>query len=174
MKINKLNKYFNHNYSTVTNRIKLPLNIINKNNNYNNNIRCSLIRNIKNRLLEGNNFNNLLFILNILSNWGSKKQIGMTGIEIFDINNQKIKIKECKVEGGINKHIERLFNDKIYTTNEKDMRITDIDTNNTTNSLNIKIYFYISNCINLESINNINIWNYNSWELNKGIKKYKY
>ena len=48
---------------------------------------------------------------------------------------------------------------------------TDIDTNNTTNSLNIKIYFYISNCINLESINNINIWNYNSWELNKGIKK---
>ena len=48
---------------------------------------------------------------------------------------------------------------------------TDIDTNNTTNSLNIKIYFYISNCINLESINNINIWNYNSWELNKGLKK---
>ena len=54
------------------------------------------------------------------------------------------------------------------------MWITDIDTNNTTNSLNIKIYFYISNCINLESINNINIQNYNSWELNKGIKKYKY
>ena len=98
----------------------------------------------------------------------------MIGIEIFDINNPKIKIKVCKVECGTTKDIERLFNDKIYTTNEKDIWITYIDTNNTTNSLNIKIYFNISNCINLESINNINIWNYNSWELNKGIKKYKY
>ena len=170
IKINKYNKYFSHNYSNMSNRIKLALNVVNNKNNYNN-IKHSLIRNIKNQLVEENNFNNLLFILNIISNWGNKKQIGMTGIEIFDINNQKIKIKECIVEGGTNKHIERLYNDKIYTINENDMWTTDIISNNNQNSLNIKLYFYISNYINLESINNINIWNYNSWELSKGIKK---
>ena len=168
IKINKFNSYIN----TINNRMQLALNVKNSKNNYNN-IKYSLIRNIKNQLNEDKNFNNLIFILNILSNWGNKKQIGITGIEIFDINNQKIKIKECKVEGGNNEHIERLFNEKIYTINENDMWITDIDSNNSKNInyLNIKIYFYISKYINLESINNINIWNYNGCELNKGIKK---
>ena len=172
-KINKYNKYFNQNYSTMSNRLKLTLNIVNENSNYNNKIKYSLIKNIKDQFSEENKLNNLLFILNILSNWGNKNYLGMTGIEIFDINNQKIKIKECIVEGGKNEHIERLFNDKIYTTNENDMWITDInndkDSKNPIN--NIKLYFYISNYLNLESINNINIWNYNGSELNKSIKK---
>ena len=169
IKINKFNNYVN---TLINNRLQLALNVVNCKNNYNN-LKYSLIRNIKNQLNEEKNFNNLLFILNILSNWGNKKQIGITGIEIFDINNQKIKIKECKVEGGNNEHIERLFNEKIYTINENDMWITDIDNYNSKNInfLNIKIYFYISKYINLESINNINIWNYNGYELNKGIKK---
>ena len=174
LKINNYNNYFSNNYTTMTNRIKLALNMVFYKNNYNN-VKYSLIRNIKNHIAEDNNFNNnLLFILNILSNWGNKKQIGITGIEIFDINNQKIKIKECKVEGGSNEHIDRLFNDKIYTINENDMWLTDINYNNNNNNknfLNLKLYFYISNYISLESINNINIYNYNGWELNKSIKK---
>jgi hypothetical protein len=138
-----------------------------------NNIKHSLIRNIKNKLVDENNFknNNLLFILNILSNWGNKKQIGITGIEVFDVNNQKIKIKACKVEGGSSDHLERLFNDKVYTINENDMWLSDINTNNSIKNLNLRLYFYISNYICLESINNINIYNYNGWELNKSIKK---
>ena len=172
VKINKYNNYFSYNYSTLTNRIKLSLNMVYNKNNFNN-IKHSLIRNIKNKLVDENNFknNNLLFILNILSNWGNKKQIGITGIEVFDVNNQKIKIKECKVEGGSNDHLERLFNDKIYTINENDMWLSDINTNNSTKNLNLKLYFYISNYVCLESINNINIYNYNGWELNKSIKK---
>ena len=169
-KTNKYNNYFSQNYSIMSNRIKLTLNVVNRKNNYNN-MKYSLIRNVKNHLAEDKNFNNLLFILNILSNWGNKNQLGITAIEIFDINNQKIKIKECEVEGGNNIHIERIFNDKIYTINENDMWLTDINNSKDKNSLNIKIYFYINNYINLESINNINIWNYNGWELNKSIKK---
>jgi len=169
---NKYNNYFSYNYSTLTNRIKLSLNMAYNKNTFNN-IKHSLIRNIKNKLVDENNFknNNLLFILNILSNWGNKKQIGITGIEVFDVNNQKIKIKECKVEGGSNEHLERLFNDKIYTINENDMWLSDINTNNSYKNLNLKLYFYISNYVCLESINNINIYNYNGWELNKSIKK---
>ena len=173
IKINKYNNLTKNNYTTMTNRIKLALNIINHKNNFIN-TKYSLIRNIKNQLAEDNNYNNnnLLFILNIISNWGNKKQIGITAIEIFDINNQKVKIKECKVEGGNNENIKRLFNDKIYTINENDMWLTDINgINNNKNTLSIKLYFYITNYINLESINNINIWNYNGWELNKSIKK---
>ena len=171
-KINKYNNYFSYNYSTLTNRIKLSLNMVYNKKNFNN-IKHSLIRNIKNKLVDENNYknNNLLFILNILSNWGNKKQIGITGIEVFDVNNQKIKIKECKVEGGSNDHLERLFNDKIYTINENDMWLSDINTNNNSKNLNLKLYFYISNYICLESINNINIYNYNGWEMNKSIKK---
>ena len=172
VKINKYNNYFSHNYSTLTNRIKLSLNMVYNKKNFNN-IKHSLIRNIKNKLVDENNFknNNLLFILNILSNWGNKKQIGITGIEVFDVNNQKIKIKECKVEGGSSDHLERLFNDKVYTINENDMWLSDINTNNSIKNLNLRLYFYISNYICLESINNINIYNYNGWELNKSIKK---
>ena len=172
IKINKFNtNYFNDKYSTMSNRKKVELNSINGKKNYNN-IKYSLIRNIKSQLTEENIFNNLLFILNIISNWGNKKHLGITEIEIFDINNQKIKIKECKVEGGNSEHTERLFNDKIYTINENDMFLLDINNNNNSkNVLNIKLYFYIYNYINLESINNINIWNYNGLELNKSIKK---
>ena len=171
-KINKYNNYFSYNYSTLTNRIKLTLNMEYNKKNFNN-IKHSLIRNIKNKLVDENNYknNNLLFILNILSNWGNKKQIGITGIEVFDVNNQKVKIKECKVDGGSNDHLERLFNDKIYTINENDMWLSDINTNNNSKNLNLKLYFYISNYICLESINNINIYNYNGWEMNKSIKK---
>ena len=171
IKINEFSNYFKDKYSTMSNRINLALNSGNGKKNYNN-IKYSLIRNIKSQLVEDNIFNNLLFILNIISNWGNKKHLGITEIEIFDINNQKIKIKECKVEGGNNEHIERLYNDKIYTINENDMWLLDINNNNKSkNILNIKLYFYIYNYINLESINNINIWNYNGGELNKGIKK---
>ena len=170
IKKNKFSKYFNNNYSNFTNRIKSTLKDENRKTNYNN-MKYSLIRNIKNHIIEENNFNNLLFILNVISNWGNKNKLGITAIEIFDINNQKIKIKECRVEGGNNIHIERLFNDKIYTINENDMWLTDINSSRDKNMLNIKIYFYINNYINLESINNINIWNYNGLELNKCIKK---
>ena len=142
VKINKYNNYFSYNNSTLSNRIKLSLNMVYNKNNFNN-IKHSLIRNIKNKLVDENNFknNNLLFILNILSNWGNKKQIGITGIEVFDVNNQKIKIKECKVEGGSSDHLERLFNDKIYTINENDMWLSDINTNNIKKKFKLKIIF---------------------------------
>ena len=39
------------------------------------------------------------FVINIISNWGNKKKVGMTEIELFDMNNRKIKINNIKIKG---------------------------------------------------------------------------
>ena len=39
------------------------------------------------------------FVINIISNWGNKKKVGMTEIELFDQNNKKIKINNIKIKG---------------------------------------------------------------------------
>ena len=117
---------------------------------------------------------NCILILSIISNWGNKNQLGINSIEFFDKNNKKIKIIHCRVIGGSNENINRLFNEKIYTVNENDMWLSDIKNLNSDGK--IKLYFYIkkSDCnkiIDLEYINYIMIWNYNGWDKSKSIKQ---
>ena len=119
------------------------------------------------------------FVINIISNWGNKKKVGITEIEIFDTNNRKIKINNIIIkssEGNTNyDNANKLFNNKIHTINENDMWIMDINKKNIYSQfLNIFLYIY-ANIDNkksiLENINYIIIWNYNGWEINRGVKK---
>ena len=160
---------------------------------YANAIKYSNIDYIKKRFIEGpltineieenNNDNDIpigySFIINIISNWGNKKQVGFTEIELYDYNNKKIKIKNIKVRGGEGENgienANRLYNNKTHTINENEMWLADINKKNL-NSQYINIYLYIytnldNNKSILDNINYIIIWNYNGWELNKGIKK---
>ena len=187
----------NNDFSTISHRAKnntkgSSLSTIKTNKTTNTNvIKCSNIDCLKKKFIEGpltineieeNNDssinNGYSFIINIISNWGNKKQVGMTEIELFDYNNKKIKINNIKIKGGEgsgSENVNRLFNNKIHTVNENEMWAIDINKNNT-NSQDINIYLFIyanidKNKTLLENINYIIIWNYNGWEVNKGIKK---
>ena len=119
------------------------------------------------------------FVINILSNWGNKKKVGMTEIELFDMNNRKIKINNIKIKGiegnSAHENISRLYNNKIHTINDNEMWSMDISKRNIFSQfLNIYLYIYANidnNKSLLENINYILIWNYNGWEVNKGVKK---
>ena len=119
------------------------------------------------------------FVIGIISNWGNKKKVGMTEIELFDQNNKKIKINNIKVkgtEGNISQeNINRLYNNKIHTINDNEMWSMDISKKNIYSQfLNIYLYIYANIDNNkplLENISYIQIWNYNGWEINRGVKK---
>ena len=117
------------------------------------------------------------FIINIISNWGNKKQVGITEIEIFDYNNKKIKINNIKVKGGEGNGIEntnKLYNNKAHTIDENEMWVIDLIKNdNNSQSLNIYLYIYtnIGKKNTFDKINYILIWNYNGFETSKGVKK---
>ena len=103
------------------------------------------------------------FVINIISKWGNKKKVGMTEIELFDMNNRKIKINNIKIKGidGNNFHenINRLYNNKIHTINDNEMWSMDISKRNIfSNFLNIYLYIYANIDNNkplMESINYI-------------------
>ena len=106
------------------------------------------------------------FVINIISNWGNKKQVGITEIELFDFNNKKIKINNIKIKGGEGNPVEnanRLFNNKIHTLSENEMWTIDINKNNiNTHNINISLYIYANiykNKTLLENINYLVIWN---------------
>ena len=131
-------------------------------------------KNLNSKNLDKDN-NKCILILNILSNWGNKNQLGINSIELFDTNNKKIKITNCKVFGGNSENINRLFNEKIYTVNENDMWLTDINNLKQNDDGKIRLYLYIkkynhNKIFGLENINYILIWNYNGWEKGKSIK----
>ena len=128
------------------------------------------------------NVNNCTVIINISSNWGNKKYLGINEIELFDKKNKKIKISECIVMGGNNLNIKNLFNNKMLTMNESNMWITNIKNQKSSYDLKIKLIIYTrahnddnNNEINsddlFKEINYILIWNFNGIELNRGIKK---
>ena len=190
--------FYNNDFSTISHRANNNNNIkgsslstIKTNKTINTNIiKCPNIDCIKKRFIEGpltineieENDNNIpsgySFVINIISNWGNKKQVGITEIEIFDYNNKKIKINDIKIKGGEGNRIDnlnKLYNNKTHTITENEMWSIDINKNNI-NSQYINIYLYIyANIDNtkaiLDNINYILIWNYNGWEVNKGIKK---
>ena len=130
------------------------------------------------------NVNNCTIIINISSNWGNKKYLGINEIELFDKKNKKIKISECIVIGGNNQNIKNIYNNKMHTMNENNMWVTIIKNQKSSYDLKIKLVIYTStqnnnNIMNeknntddlFNEINYILIWNYNGIELNKGIKK---
>ena len=129
------------------------------------------------------NVKNCTLIINISSNWGNKKYLGINEIELYDKKNKKIKISECIVIGGNNQNIKNIFNSKMNTMNENNMWVTVIKNQKSSYDLKIKLVIYISAKNNNISINGKNenelfneinyilIWNYNGIELNKGIKK---
>ena len=121
------------------------------------------------------NYNDSAFVINIISNWGNKKQVGITEVEVFDYNNRKIKISECKIIGGEGSSSNLLFNNKMHSRNINEMWVCDINKNNTNTKINIFLYFYLvdneENNNKWKNINYILIWNFNGWEVNKGIKK---
>lgn len=100
----------------------------------------------------------------ILSNWGHNQQIGLTGIEIYDINDALVPIKEIKVINGNEDNILVLFNSENNTTNEKKMWQCDYSP---FQQFAIKlILVYESN----KEIESIILWNFNGRELSKGIR----
>ena len=130
------------------------------------------------------NVNNCTIVINISSNWGNKKYLGINEIELFDKKNKKINISECIVIGGNNQNIKNIFNNKKHTMNENNMWVTMIKNQKSSYDLKIKLVIYTSiqnndHIINeknntdffFNEINYILIWNYNGIELNKGIKK---
>ena len=196
IKTKKNSNNYNNDFSTISHRANnikgSSLSTIKTNKTINTNIiKCPNIDCIKKRFIEGpltineieENTDNSIpsgysFIINIISNWGNKKQVGITEIEIFDYNNKKIKINDIKIKGGEGNGLEnlnKLYNNKAHTITENEMWTIDINKNNN-NSQHINIYLYIyANIDNsksiLDNINYILIWNYNGWEVNKGIKK---
>jgi len=188
---------YNNDFSTITHRVNIvkgsSLSMIKTSNTINaaNMVKCPNIDCIKKRFIEGplaineieeNNENNehagYSFIINIISNWGNKKQVGLTEIELYDLNNKKIKINDIKIKGGEgngNENLNKLFNNKMHTINENEMWLIDINKNNiNSQDINIPLYVYANIDNNkplLDCINYIIIWNYNGWEVNKGIKK---
>ena len=160
------NNYKEINHSFIKSQNKFSQGVDNK--------LVSEINNLKKKSLDKSN-NKCILILNILSNWGNKNQLGINSIELFDTNNKKIKITNCKVVGGNSENISRLFNEKIYTVNENDMWLTDIKNLKQNDDGKIKLYLYIkkysrNKTFDLENINYILIWNYNGWEKGKSIK----
>ena len=130
------------------------------------------------------NVNNCTIIINISSNWGNKKYLGINEIELYDKKNKKIKISECIVIGGNNQNIKNIYNNKMQTMNENNMWVTIIKNQKSSYDLKIKLVIYTSTQNNnkalkekkntddlFNEINYILIWNYNGIELNKGIKK---
>ena len=119
------------------------------------------------------------FVINIISNWGNKKKVGMTEIELFDIYNKKIKINNIKIKGNegytSQENLNKLYNNKIHTINDNEMWSMDISKKNIYSQfLNIFLYIYANIDNNkplLENISYILIWNYNGWEVNRGVKK---
>ena len=121
-------------------------------------------------------YNDSTFVISIISNWGNKKQVGITEIEVFDHNNRKIKITECKITGGEGSPTNLLFNNKMHSRNENEMWVCDINKKNSNANINIYLYFYLVDAGRKKNniwknINYILIWNFNGWEVNKGIKK---
>ena len=197
IKTKKNSIIYNNDFSTISHRANnikgSSLSTIKTNKTISTNImKCSNIDCIKKRFIEGpftineieeNNDNNIpsgySFIINIISNWGNKKQVGITEIELFDYNNKKIKINDIKIKGGQDgngiENLNRLYNNKTHTNNENEMWTIDINKNNINSQyMNIFLYIYANidnNKTLLENINYILIWNYNGWEVNKGIKK---
>ena len=195
----KTKKYptnYNNDFSTISHRVNIvkgsSLSTIKTNKTINTNVvKYPNIDCIKKRFIEGpltineieeNNENNnqagYSFIINIISNWGNKKQVGLTEIELYDFSNKKIKINNIKIKGGegnANENLTKLFNNKIHTINENEMWLIDINKNNmNSQDINISLYVYANidnNKSLLDCINYIIIWNYNGWEVNKGIKK---
>ena len=194
MKAKKYSLNNNNDFSTITQRAKnikgSALSTIKTNKTTNTNIiKCTNIDCIKKKFVEGplpineikentdsnNDLTECSFIINIISNWGNKKQVGITEIEIFDFNNEKIKINNIKIKGGGSgsENLNRLYNNKRHTFSENEMWTMDINNNN---SQELNIYLYIYANIDkkktlLDNINYIIIWNYNGWEVNKGVKK---
>ena len=130
------------------------------------------------------NVNNCTIIINISSNWGNKKYLGINEIELFDKKNRKIKISECIVIGGNNQNIKNIFNNRMHTMNENNMWVTTIKNQKISYDLKIKLVIYTRSSNNFNNdmnekntddlfneINYILIWNYNGIELNKGVRK---
>ena len=201
-KKNRNNNNFNsqndiNGYSTLSSRIKSLSFQNNKVNNYTvikypiNERKEEIIDSKNNNMItEENkndikiNVNNCTIIINISSNWGNKKYLGINEIELFDKKNRKIKISDCIVIGGSNQNIKNIFNNKMHTMNENNMWITNIKNQKSSYDLKIKLVIYtqltnnLNNRINekktddsFNEINYILIWNYNGIELNKGVKK---
>ena len=196
-RLKKQSTIFNNDFSTITHRINYikgnSSSSIKQNKTLNTKIiQYSNIDCIKKRFIEGPLTINEIeeksegmiskgysFVINIISNWGNKKKVGITEIEIFDINNKKIKINNIKIrcdEKIISKeNLTRLYNNRIHTINDNDMWSLDISKKNIYSQfLNIYLYIYAninSNKSLLENISYIVIWNYNGWEINRGVKK---
>ena len=186
---------YNIDFSTISHRANnikgTSLSTIKTNKTINTNvIKYSNIDFIKKRFIEGpltineieennekSNYSGYSFIINIISNWGNKKQVGITEIEIFDYNNKKIKINSVKIKGGEGigiENINKLYNNKTHTITENEMWTIDLNKNNNSQNINIYLYIYANIDNNKPIFDNINyilIWNYNGWEVNKGIKK---
>ena len=198
LKAKKNSINYNNDFSTITHRANninikgTSLSTIKTNKTINTNIiKCPNIDCIKKRFIEGpltineieeSNENNIpngyAFIINIISNWGNKRQVGITEIELFDCNNKKIKINNIKIkseEGNGMENLNRLFNNKAHTISENEMWTIDINKNIINSQhMNIPLYIYANidnNKTIFENINYILIWNYNGWEVNKGVKK---
>ena len=183
-------------YSTLSNRIK---SLSFQNNQLNNNDFFKYHNEFKNdEKIDNNNnkiyteenkndikinVNNCTIIINISSNWGNKKYLGINEIELFDKKNRKIKVSECIVIGGNGQNINNLFNNKMHTMNENNMWVTNIRNQKSSYDLKIKLVIYTRTKNNIKDKNEKNsddlfneisyilIWNYNGIELNKGIKK---
>ena len=198
MKNTKQSSIFNNDFSTITHRANNTkgnsLSYIKQNKTLNtNNIKYSNIDCIKKRFIEGPLTINEIeeksediipkeytLVINIISNWGNKKKVGITEIELYDSYSKKIKINKIIIKGGNSnsndqENTNKLFNNKMHTINENEMWSIDINKKNMYSQfLNIYLYIYanIDNSKSiLENISYIIIWNYNGWEINRGIKK---
>ncbi|CAD8126525.1 unnamed protein product [Paramecium sonneborni] len=86
-------------------------------------------------------------IIKFLKNWGDLYSIGLTGIEIFDCQGNKVKVNFVS---GFFKNPAILFDDNYLTQDDKNMCIERIDKN-----MEITIKF------NETKLSMIRIWNYN-------------
>merc|ERR1712070_1232263 len=104
--------------------------------------------------------------LRIISTWGSIHSVGLTELQVFDLNGQKIKLKATDFDLNWNastKNIGNIINDNYKTINSKHMWTSTIPDSFEYLEVSIKIDIE-------EKIGSIKIWNYNSKDTLKGIK----
>ena len=113
------------------------------------------------------------FGINIISNWGHKRQVSFKDIELYDFQNKKIKINNIIIKDDNRENIHKNSNFKNRNNCDNEIWTFDISKKN---NQDLNIYLYIYSNIDsskpiFDTLNFINIWNYNGFDSNKGIKQ---
>ena len=110
-------------------------------------------------------------VLEIVSNWGSPFQVGLTEVKLFDMENEEIKLREgdIKLYNGDRlietDQLNNIINDRIVSMNQNDMFSIDFSKSRDRYSFKFEVPLTVN-------IGCIVLWNFNE-DPDKGVKDFK-